>query len=298
MKKKVFYFLFTIIISVLLAGCSANNDNQSSRTDISVVAAEGFYGEIVEAVGGDLVEVMSIIDDPNIAPHDYEATPSVSKAVSKANLIVYNGAGYDDWMEKLWNASSNNENIKRIIVAPDLMGVQPGENVHVWYHPETMPKLANELAAQLSEIMPEKKDTFNRNASEFISSLQPLNTLIDRLKQSEPVLVDTSEPVFDYMLAALNFEVNNPDFELAIAEGTDPSPKDLAAVQSDIKEKRIAFFVNNIQSDSPIIQNLVMLTKENDVPVIEVTETNPKGKNYVRWITDLLKQMEKVMKEK
>ena len=79
----------SILASVLLIGCG-NSAQTSSHTNtgsskISIVAAEDFYGEVAQAVGGEHVDVHSIIDKPNMDPHEYEPTPASSKLVSDAN---------------------------------------------------------------------------------------------------------------------------------------------------------------------------------------------------------------------
>src|SRR4051812_12364481 len=75
------------------------NTSNTPAGKIKVVAAENFYGEVAKAVGGDRVEVTSILDNPDADPHDFEPTADTSKVVNDAQVIVYNGAGYDAWME-------------------------------------------------------------------------------------------------------------------------------------------------------------------------------------------------------
>jgi zinc/manganese transport system substrate-binding protein len=82
---------------------ASNSKTSSAQTapagKIKISAAENFYGEAAKAVGGDRVEVTSILDNPNVDPHDYEPTPDVARTVSDSKIIVMNGVGYDGWME-------------------------------------------------------------------------------------------------------------------------------------------------------------------------------------------------------
>lgn len=284
----------------LLAGCGSGNAESESTSGsdssekIKVVAAEDFYGEVAEAVGGDQVEVTSIINKPNMEPHEFEPTPANAKTVESADVVIYNGLGYDPWMDDLAD-SGNDKAVLR--VSEDVMDKKDGDNEHQWYNPETMPKLADEVADQLAKIDPDHEKDFKQNAEDYKASIAPVKDLVDELSQSsDHQRVDVSEPVFDYMIEALGYETGNDHFKQAVEEGTDPSPKDIAQMQEDIEQKKIAFFVNNVQESSPTVEKMVSLAEENDVPVIDVTETLPEGKDYKTWMLDILNQVKEAQK--
>ncbi len=83
------------------------------------------------------VDVNSIIANPNLDPHDYEATPSTARAVADARIVIYNGADYDPWMDKLIAATDRPQRI--VINVANLLGRKPGDNPHLWYDPAAMP---------------------------------------------------------------------------------------------------------------------------------------------------------------
>jgi zinc/manganese transport system substrate-binding protein len=72
---------------------------------IEIVAAENFYGDVAEQIGGADVRVTSILSDPAVDPHLFEASPSVARVISGARVVVYNGIDYDPWMATLLAAS-------------------------------------------------------------------------------------------------------------------------------------------------------------------------------------------------
>ncbi|QHT61088.1 zinc ABC transporter solute-binding protein [Paenibacillus lycopersici] len=288
-------------LALVSAACGSNKDDAgetapAASSTISIVAAENFYGEVAEKVGGSYVSVTSLLTSPDADPHDYEPTPDASKAIDQASVVIFNGIGYDEWAQKLIDASGKASDKTVIRVASDVMGHQEGDNEHVWYNPQTMGKYADYLADQLGKLVPEHKKDFMEQAQDYKQSLAPLSDAVASLKQTSPLPVAVSEPVFDYMAQALNLQITDEKFEMAAEEETDPSPQDVAKLQEDIKGKKIKFFVNNIQASSQTVQNLVNLAKENDVPVIEVTETQPAGKSYVEWMTEQLNQIEEVLK--
>ena len=97
---------------------------------IPVVAAENFYGDVVQQLGGDRVDVTSILSNPDQDPHLFEASPKTARALQHASLVVYNGADYDPWMAKLLNVSKNAK--RTTIVAAELVGIK-GQNQNAFY---------------------------------------------------------------------------------------------------------------------------------------------------------------------
>ncbi|GAB3679734.1 metal ABC transporter solute-binding protein, Zn/Mn family [Saccharopolyspora tripterygii] len=88
--------------AIALTGCSAGGPAAPGPNDkIKVVASTSVWGSVVQAVGGDGVEVDSIIEDAAADPHSYESSPQDAAKISDANLVVLNGGGYDDFMTQV-----------------------------------------------------------------------------------------------------------------------------------------------------------------------------------------------------
>ncbi len=294
--KRLLAGISVALLAIFAVACGSNGaakQSSSNGSKIQVVASLDFYGEVAKAVGGNKVSVQSIINNPAVDPHDYEPTTKVGKSVASADLVVASGIGYDGWMDKVVKSADKSKNYLR--VADDLMNKKEGDNEHIWYDPRTMPKLANTLADKFAKKDPADKATFKANAKKYIASLDDLNTLINKLKSKvNGQLVDVSEPVFGYALDYLGYKVNDDHFSKSTEDGTDYSAKDIHGIETDIKEKKIAFFVNNIQASSKTVNQLVKLAEQNNVPVLKVTETLPKGKNYRTWMTSQYQQLEKI----
>src|SRR5580692_7252354 len=114
---------------------------------IEIVAAENFYGDVAEQIGGADVRVTSILSDLAVDPHLFEASPSVARVISGARVVVYNGIDYDPWMATLLAASPVIN--RRTIVVASLAARKIGDNPHVWYDTQIM--LA--YAAVLTEVL-------------------------------------------------------------------------------------------------------------------------------------------------
>ncbi|WP_372791461.1 metal ABC transporter solute-binding protein [Lentilactobacillus sp. SPB1-3] len=288
--------LFSLML--LIAGCSSTSGNNPKTGKINVVTTTDFYGEVAKAVAGNKGNVTEIINKPDVDPHDYTPTTNDGKAVATANVVIANGIGYDNWMD---NLVKNNSNAKYIQVGENLLNKKNGDNPHVWYKPETMPKLANELAKRFGKLQPKNKDYFTKNAKKYIESLKPIDKKIANLnklaEKSKTKQVYVSEPVFDYALESAGFKVGNKTFEDDTENGVDQSPSTIDAMQKGIKNHRIAFFVLNKQADSKTVNNMVALAKKSDVPVLSITETLPAGKDYQTWMISQYNQLEKILKK-
>src|SRR5699024_4706703 len=87
-------------VVLALAGCQSTTASEQSD-GISIVASTNVYGDIAEAIAGDAAEVTSIIDSSAQDPHSYEASAQDRLAVSKADIVIENGGGYDSFMDAL-----------------------------------------------------------------------------------------------------------------------------------------------------------------------------------------------------
>lgn len=293
--RRIWVSLLVIMgLSGFLAGCQSQSaPTTPTNGKIKIITSLDFYGQTAKAVAGKYGQVTAVIDRPSIDPHDFEPTVQTAKQASNAQLIIYNGIGYDNWMQKL--IVNKDASAKVIEVGTKIADKTDGQNEHVWYDPTTMPQLATKIAQDLAKIQPAHKAYFMKQARAYQDSLKPIQKEITTLKKrAHGQRVAVSEPVFDYSLSALGYHVSNRHFAQAIEEGSDPSPKDIQQMQSDIKHHRIAFFVENTQTDSNIITNMVKLAKQSGVPVLKVTETLPAHQTYQTWMLSQYQQLAKI----
>ena len=261
---------------------------------VSIVAAENFYGDVAGQIAGPDADVTSILSSPDQDPHLFEASPSVARSLAGAQLVIYNGVDYDPWMAKLLKAGRVPGRV--VLVAADVLKRKPGTNPHLWYDPTAMPAVAAAIAAALTRIDPAHADGFAARLQVFKASLAPLDARIAALRgRVSGRVVGATEPVFGYMATALGLVMRHDRFQIAVMNGTEPRPSDVAAFEADLRGKRLVVLFYNSQATGPAAQRLLTLARQSGIAVVGVTETQPAGVNYQAWMMGALDALETAM---
>ena len=261
---------------------------------IAVVAAENFYGDVARQIGGDRVTVVSIMNSPDQDPHLFETTPGIVKQIAGAQIAIFNGADYDPWMEKLLAAAPRPGRLTINVAA--LTRHKAGDNPHLWYDPSIMVAVARLLDADLAKADRAHSKDYDARLAAFEASLKPLADKIAAIRgKYAGATVTASEPVFGYMAQALGLKMRNETFQLSIMNDTEPSARDVAAFEQDLKEHKVRVMFYNKQAASKIVQRLVELARAAKIPVVGVTETAPPGLSYQDWMLTQLNDVEKAL---
>ena len=283
LKHRVSPLIWLAIAAVVLDGCAPAH--RAASGTIAVVAAENFYADVATKIGAPYVSVTSILNNPNTDPHAYESNTNDANAVASAALLVQNGMGYDAFMDSLAAASPNAR--RRVISAEILMNAKKGANPHLWYDPRTMPKVAAAIAQALCAIQPAHCSIFNANQRRFLTTLSPWQRAIASLAKRAPrAPIAITEPVFSYTARAIGLTNRTPRaFALAVEEGNDPAPQDVAYVENLLATHAVRALMYNEQTIAPTTTRILNLAKAAHVPIVAVYETMPRGFSYARWMT-------------
>jgi zinc/manganese transport system substrate-binding protein len=264
---------------------------------IHIIAAENFYGSVAKQIGGDFVQVTSILNQPDQDPHLFNLTPSVAKLLEQGDLIVYNGLGYDPWMQNLLSVGSSTK--RTIICVADLIHKKEGANPHIWYDPATMSIYATVLRDYLIKQDPHHQKEYQTHYQQFITQQQNLWRLIKQIKiLHKGSSVIATEPVFGYMAQALGFRMQGIPFQLSMMNGVDPSPKQVQEFQRQLQQHQVKLVLYNSQVSSPLVLHLLQQAKLLGIPIIGVMETQPMHTTYYQWMRDQLKRVEQALDER
>ncbi len=265
-----------------------------SAGPIKVVAAENFYGDIARQIGGAEVAVTSILTNPDQDPHEFEASPSTARAFGDAALVIVNGAGYDSWAAKLLSASPSPS--RAVVTVAALAHKKAGDNPHVWYDPAAMPALAETLAGMFAKLDPEHQADYRRRLMTFQKSMKPVDQRIGEMRAKYSGMpVTATEPVFGYMAAAMGLDMRNAEFQLAVMNDTEPGPGAIAAFELDLRTRAVKVLLYNSQTSEALTRRMHKIATEAGVPVVGVTETEPRGKDYQEWMLSQLDTLDRAL---
>jgi zinc/manganese transport system substrate-binding protein len=297
-RPKSVAVLMALGVALLASACSSSSAaTPSGSGTIVAVGAENEYANVIGQVGGKYVQVSAIMSNPNTDPHTFEASASVARLVSGAQLVVQNGVGYDRFMNTLENAAPSSS--RKVIVVQNLLGLPTATpNPHLWYEPSTMPAVANAIAADLAALQPDHASYFKANAAAFVNSLTAWDNAIAAFKAKYPgTAVATTEPVADYMLQAAGVDNLTPfAFQADIMNGTDPSAQDVAVERSLFTQHKVKAFLYNQQVTDTLTESFVTLAHANGIPVVGVYETMPvPGYDYQSWMLTEVQDLQKAV---
>ncbi|WP_424446354.1 metal ABC transporter solute-binding protein, Zn/Mn family [Microbacterium sp. CH-015] len=308
MPRKILVPAALAAASVLvLAGCAGatpGSSGSSAAADgkVQVVASTNVYGDIAAAIGGDRVDVTSIISSTAQDPHSYEASAKDQLTISRAGLIIENGGGYDSFMDSLIDATGTEAPvITAVEFSHDYPGAEAhsdddhdhedhdhieGFNEHVWYDPHTIAHVAEEIAHELGEIDAAGAATYEQNYATFAAGIDDLEaSLADIAAAHTGQKVFVTEPVPLYLIAAAGLEnATPPAFSEAVEEGQDVPPATLLEALNILKSGDVSTVIVNAQTGGAETTQVTDAAKAAGIPVLEFTELVPEGDTYLTWM--------------
>lgn len=263
---------------------------------IHIIAAENFYGSVAKEIAGSYVQVTSILNQPDQDPHLFNITPSIAKRLERADLVIYNGLGYDPWIQNLLNVGAST---RTLLSVAKLLHKKAGDNPHIWYDPAAMPVVAGAVRDFLIKKDPNHQKEYQIRYQHFLQQHQHLMQRIAHIKTYyNNTDVIATEPVFGYMAKALGFRMHGIAFQTSMMNGVDPGPKQVQAFQSQLQHHRVRILFYNQQVSSPLVLYLLQQAKQFAIPVVGVMETQARHETYHEWMQDQLKRVEQVLDER
>jgi len=295
------YTVMLVLLLVLLAGCnSAGPGGGAGRGGrLKVVAAENFWGSIAAQLGGDRVNVQSIVTDPETDPHSYEPTVQDARTMATAQMAIVNGVGYDNWAPRLLAADPAGGRV--VLNVGTTLGLSEGDNPHQWYSPRSVQHVVAQIVTDYDRLDPAGATYFAHQEQAFetqgLARYEELRREIRARYAGTPV--GYSESIFQPLGEDLGLKLMTPySFAKAIAEGTDVSAQDKETVDSQALRGRIAVWVFNSQNVTPDVQRVNEIAKARRIPVVTVTETlSPATDSFQQWQVAQLEELQRALHE-
>jgi len=307
MRRTIYLIIATVLVVLIIAGAftslylsnhPATKTATSSSEVIQVVAAENFWGSLITQLGGTHVNVMSIVTDPNADPHEYESSSADAIAIANARLVIVNGAGYDTWALQLISASNSPHQI--VLNVQELINQTVGANPHFWYSPYYVNDTVNAMYHDLVSIDPSNTAYYTQQYVALNASLAIYNGRIDAIKQQfGGVKVASTESIFVYLANATGLDlVSPPAFMQAVSEGNDPSAQSIVQFDQLLQSGTVKLLVYNSQTVTPSTLSIEALAKQQDVPIVPITETvQPPTALFQDWMNSELISLQNALNQ-
>lgn len=296
-RRSLLFMGATLGATLMLAACGGGGESSQVPADtVSVVASTNVYADIAQVIGGEQVTVHSIISKAGADPHGYEANAQDKLAVSKAQIGIENGGGYDDFFDQLAQGQLESG---QVINVSELSGLDmgPGFNEHLWYSLPVMSKVVDELAARFGAALPEQASAFTARATDYKAKLQDLDARLAQLKKTHdgtPVAI--TEPVPLYMLEQAGLVNETPEkFSEAVENGTDAAASTVTEMKTLLTGGTLAFLAYNEQTQSPQTEQLKADAQAAGLPVVDFSETLPAETSYLDWMVGNVSSLEQAL---
>jgi zinc/manganese transport system substrate-binding protein len=280
-------------MAAFFAGCDKSGPSATAGTGggggrLRVVAAENFWGSIASRLGGNRVDVSSIIVNPDTDPHSYEPTATDARALAGARLAIVNGIGYDNWAQRLLAASPAEGGGGRVVLnIGDALGLKEGDNPHQWYSPASVKRVVGEILADYDRLDPANAGYYAAQEKAFetkgLARYDQLRAQIRARYAGTPM--GYSESIFRPLGEDLGLRLMTPySFAKAIAEGGEVSAQDKRTVDRQAERREIEVWVFNSQNVTPDVQRVNEIARAHGIPIATVTETlAPAGDTFEQW---------------
>jgi zinc/manganese transport system substrate-binding protein len=251
---------------------------------VDVVVSVSQWGDLVRQLGGDCATVTTIVSSGAIDPHDFEPGTADLAAFSDADLVVVNGAHYDDWAS---HATATLDPEPPVVSAAEVAGVvAEGSDPHLWVDPAIVPEMITAVTDALVTVSGDTHGYFDQQQADTITALQPYLEAVDALRTAAAGhTYAATEAVFNRLAHAVGLtDVTPAGYQRSASNESDPAPGDLAAFEAALADGSADVLVHNSQTRGGVPEQLVGAAENAGVPVVEVTEspTDAAG-SFVAW---------------
>lgn len=255
-----------------VAACGSGQSTSEKNGTIEVAASVNQWGTVAKALGGDNVNVTSIINSTNVDAHDYEPTTSDIAKLQKAQVIIVNGAGYDAWAVKAAQTAN-----AIIVNAAEIGGVNDGENPHVWFSADVRKAVAQAITEAYEQADAAKKNDFDKMNDQWAAEENNVESKIAEVKQkTDGLAYAATESVASYLAEDMGLADATPSgYARATANESEPTPTDIKQFTDALKAGEIKLLVVNTQEESELTGKITDAAKSVEVTMVELTEQMP-----------------------
>ena len=276
-----------------VAACGRGQLTSEKNGTIEVVASVNQWGTVAKTLGGDNVNVTSIINSTNVDAHDYEPTTSDIAKLQKAQVIIVNGAGYDAWAVKAAQSAK-----ATVVNAAEVGGVKDGDNPHIWFSADVRKAMAQAITDAYAKADSAKKSDFDKLNDQWMTEEGNVEGKIAEVKQkSDGLAYAATESVASYLAEDMGLADATPSgYAQATANESEPTPTDIKQFTDALKAGEIKLLVVNTQEESELTGKITNAAKSANVPMVNLTEQMPEQyDSLMAWMESLVDAFSKAI---
>lgn len=238
---KSLLFAVAAVAAVVFAACGGDDSPSSSGSGINVVATTTQIGALARAVAGDRVQLSTLLK-AGASAHDYEPGPDALKRINAAQLVLKNGIGLDDWLDKSIASAGGSKTVVQVTEGVRTAKRGDGEeDPHVWHDADNAAVMVENIVKALSRADPANAAAYRLNGDAYKQKLadtdREIRALIDTIPAASRKVV-TNHDAFGYFLDRYGLT-----FVGAVIPGTSseaqPSAKAIADLQDLIRREGV-----------------------------------------------------------
>lgn len=276
-----------------VAACGRGQLTSEKNGTIEVVASVNQWGTVAKTLGGDNVNVTSIINSTNVDAHDYEPTTSDIAKLQKAQVIIVNGAGYDAWAVKAAQSAK-----ATVVNAAEVGGVKDGDNPHIWFSADVRKAMAQAITDAYAKADSAKKSDFDKLNDQWMTEEGNVEGKIAEVKQkSDGLAYAATESAASYLAEDMGLADATPSgYAQATANESEPTPTDIKQFTDALKAGEIKLLVVNTQEESELTGKITNAAKSANVPMVNLTEQMPEQyDSLTAWMESLVDAFSKAI---
>lgn len=304
-KNFIITTLFFALVSFLVTACQGNLPAAISYPGLNVIAVETFLADIAQNVAGERIIILSLIPI-GLDPHAFEPTPRDVAKLTDAQLVIANGAGFEEWLQKVIENSGGTATILEASSGLQSRTAREGEEVvvetnnlpnqthdhlfqkdpHFWLDPLSVIHYVENIREGLILADPEGKEIYLKNAAAYITQLKELDQFIQEQVSTIPAerrMIVTNHESFGYFADRYGFKVIGTIIP-SVSTGASSSAQQLASLIDHIRRtKATAIFLET--GTNP--QMAEQVSNETGIKVVSglfthsITEPGGKAPTYI-----------------
>ena len=268
-------------------------EKPKAATNISVVSTVDTWGSLAQEIGGSDVKVESVMTGSDTDISSFKPSSKDLKNMQNAQVLVTNGAGYDDWANKVHPAKAE------VLSAAGTVGALNGDNPYLWFSHDARDAMASAMADTFSKVLPSKKQAFSQRLAQWQEKEKKLTTyLSDFSKENGNAKYASTSPILFWLMSDANLKDSSPkEYVDSVNNNNEPEHSSVEEFQKLIEGRKIDVLISDSQQGNDVLNLLSGIAGRSYTSTVRVSELMPKYADQLdKWIMKICDDLHNAVK--